>query len=150
MLDGVVLLRFGLAAILYTFLGLAFYVMWQSLRQNAQRPPTQPTPAQLIMEVTAGEETIIPLMPVSTVGRDSNNILQLDDQFASAHHVMLMWRDNAWWVEDMTSHNGTYLNQTQITQATLLTFGDQIRVGETTLRFETETLSAKLDPPSRN
>jgi len=136
MRDGVMLLRWGLAAILYTFLGLAFYVMWRGLQQSAQRDMPQHIPARLVAKLTGDAESSISLTPVSTVGRAINNRLQLEDEFTSAHHVMLMWRDNAWWIEDMNSHNGTYLNQELITQPTLLTFGDQIRIGDTTLRFE--------------
>ena len=136
MFDGVIILRLALSIVLYAFLSLTFYVMWQSLRQNAQRDIPQPPAARLVIEQENEEEQSVALLPVSTIGRADDNTLQLDDEFSSANHAMIMWRDNVWWIEDMGSHNGTYVNQIQINQPTPITFGDHIRIGQTMLRFE--------------
>ncbi len=129
-------LRLFLALVLYVFLGLAFYIMWQGLREDAQETLVTPMPAQLIFEAGAREGQRFLLRPVTTVGRGSDNFIVLNDEFVSANHAMILWRDATWWLEDLESHNGTYLNGERISEPISLTDGDHIRIGGMTLRFD--------------
>jgi pSer/pThr/pTyr-binding forkhead associated (FHA) protein len=138
-MDWLLALRVILALCLYAFLGLAFYVLWQGLRQNARGTAAPHIPARLVCEQGAEAGRGVELQGISTVGRAANNTVIIADAFASANHVMILWREMAWWLEDLESHNGTYLNAERITQPTALAFGDTIRIGETILRFERGT-----------
>ncbi|MBN2001969.1 MAG: FHA domain-containing protein [Anaerolineae bacterium] len=129
-------LRLILTILLYLFLGVAFYILWRGLRQNEQQPDVRPTPAKLTVEEGVSAGMSITLRPVTTAGRADNNPMILDDPFASTHHAMFLWRENAWWLEDLESHNGTFLNGERIFKPTQLTSGDHIRIGQTILRFD--------------
>lgn len=139
-------LRLILAILLYLFLGVAFYVLWKGLCQNEQRPEARPVPAKLTVEEGVSAGMSVTLRPVTTAGRADNNPMILDDPFASTHHAMFLWRENAWWLEDLESHNGTFLNGERILKPTQLISGDRIRIGQTTLRFDAFDETAALTP----
>lgn len=129
-------LRFGLALLLYLFLGVAFYILWQGLRQHEKTPVIARTPAHVVIEEGEEPGKRLSLRPVTAIGRSHTNILIIADAFASNHHALILWRDELWWLEDLESHNGTFLNEQRVTQPVPLTSGDRIRIGATVLRFE--------------
>jgi len=131
-------LRFALTALLYAFVAVIFYVIWRSLRQHAQEDEQTHQPADLTIETESTPEHRFQLRPVTAIGRSPENHLVTDDPFTSANHAMVVWRENHWWIEDLGSHNGTYLNDERVTEPKALNSGDRIRVGETVLRFEPE------------
>lgn len=72
-----------------------------------------------------------------TIGRDaSNDIVVKNDEFASATHARFEPRGNGVWLEDLGSTNGTYLNGIRLKKSKRLEPGDEVKVGETDLRFE--------------
>ncbi len=128
-------LRLLLSVILYTFLGLAFYVLWRNLQadsQPAREPP--PTPARLLGK----NEQPFTLQPYTSVGRAANNTLVLEDPFASHHHALIFWQEECWWLEDLESHNGTFLNEETVSVPVPLTAGDTLMFGETQFDFTDE------------
>jgi len=129
-------LRVFLAVILSAFLPLTVYVLWLDLKAGEARPATTPSPASLIVESGDTSDRSLILQPITALGRAADNALILNDPFASAHHALILWREGRWWLEDLKSHNGTRYNQEPVTEPIPLTSGDQIQVGETTLRFE--------------
>ena len=54
--------------------------------------------------------TVFGLDAVATIGRDVNNSIVVEDEFASAEHATLTFRGRAWYVEDLGSTNGTFVN----------------------------------------
>ena len=52
----------------------------------------------------------LPSTAASTIGRSPQSEIQIDDPFASARHARIFERDGFYYVEDMGSTNGTYLN----------------------------------------
>ena len=131
-------LRLGLTLLLYLFLGVAFYILWQGLHQNEKAPVIAHTPARVIFEEGEDRGRRLPLRPVTAIGRSHTNIVIIADAFASNHHALILWRDELWWLEDLESHNGTFLNEQRIAHPIPLTSGDRIRIGATVLRFEME------------
>ena len=129
-------LRLILALLLYIFLGVAFYVLWRGLKQNERDVPATHTPAQIIVEEGPDQGQRVTLRPITAVGRADTSHLVINDPFASTNHAMILWREGLWWLEDLGSHNGTYVNDERITQPVPLTSGDRIRIGETILRFD--------------
>jgi len=69
-----------------------------------------------------------------TVGRLEYNDLVIDHPSISRAHVRLGFDGAGWFVEDLGSTNGTFLNGTRI-ERNALTWGDRVRAGEYTLHF---------------
>ncbi|MDP6058533.1 MAG: ATP-binding protein, partial [Pirellulaceae bacterium] len=58
-------------------------------------------------------------------------------------HAELTPDDGSWYINDLTSANGTYVNGTRVAKRLLLQPGDQIRTGNTLLLFGIETQQAR-------
>ena len=59
----------------------------------------------------------------------------LADTYASQMHARVFPKDGSWFVEDLGSTNGTYLNRAKVTAPSEVGPGDEIRIGKTTLEF---------------
>lgn len=129
-------LRIALTLLLYGFLGVALYLLGRDLRRNEMPAVPRPTPALLHWRSADDAEHSFALEPVTGLGRAKDNSLPLEDPFASAHHALVVWREGQWHVEDLGSHNGTYLNEERLNGSRVLVSGDEIRVGDTLLRIE--------------
>ncbi|GDY00097.1 peptide-binding protein [Phycisphaerae bacterium] len=74
----------------------------------------------------------------------SSEALPIDDTAISRRHAELTPDDGVWYIRDLESQNGTYVNGTRIYQRLRLRPGDQIRVGQSVLVFGvTETKAAE-------
>jgi pSer/pThr/pTyr-binding forkhead associated (FHA) protein len=74
---------------------------------------------------------------VITIGRDAKAEIQLDDASVSRRHATLTKINSRFFVEDLGSTNGTFLNRKKISMH-ILKNGDQVMIGHFTLRFETD------------
>jgi pSer/pThr/pTyr-binding forkhead associated (FHA) protein len=72
------------------------------------------------------------------IGRDPNCACVIPSNTVSAHHARLSYHHQQWWAEDLSSTNGTYLNDEVIYESVVLTPGDQIRCGEAVLTILSE------------
>ncbi len=68
------------------------------------------------------------------IGR-SSEALPLADNTVSRRHAELTPDDGVWWIRDLHSHNGTYVNGVKIEDRVRLKAGDQIRTGSTLFVF---------------
>jgi pSer/pThr/pTyr-binding forkhead associated (FHA) protein len=64
-----------------------------------------------------------------TAGRDGT--LAIDDDFTSGHHARFQTVHGLWYVEDLNSTNGTWLNGRRIRLPQLLKKRDKIKIGHT-------------------
>jgi pSer/pThr/pTyr-binding forkhead associated (FHA) protein len=78
--------------------------------------------------ITLGEAQI-------TIGRAEDSTLVITDDFASARHARLVPRDGQWFVEDLGSTNGTYLDRGKVSGPTPVPLGVPIRIGRTSLEL---------------
>ncbi|MFN2483860.1 MAG: FHA domain-containing protein [Candidatus Limnocylindria bacterium] len=78
----------------------------------------------------------IPLGAINSMGRNVNNSIFIEDDFASATHAMLTFRGRSWFIEDQGSTNGTYVNGHRINRPVALSFGDEIAIGRVRMRLE--------------
>src|SRR5690606_32569240 len=69
-----------------------------------------------------------------TIGRDNTNHLSLNDDYVSGRHARIEKRDQGFFVRDLRSRNGTYLNGSQVSEARLKD-GDRLRFGNSDLSF---------------
>jgi signal transduction histidine kinase/pSer/pThr/pTyr-binding forkhead associated (FHA) protein len=75
------------------------------------------------------------------LGREGDT-LRLSDSTVSRRHARLSQDDGHWFIEDLGSANGTFLNSARITRPARLHVGDQIRCGQTLLVFGGRMLHA--------
>jgi hypothetical protein len=78
--------------------------------------------------ITLGESPI-------TIGRAEDSTLVINDDYASARHARLVPRGGQWFVEDLGSTNGTYLDRAKVTGPTPVPLGVPIRIGRTSVEL---------------
>ena len=74
---------------------------------------------------------------VVTIGRQPDNLLQIDNPIVSGHHARIFWEDDHYVLEDNESFNGTYVNNRSVTRA-VLSDGDVIVIGKHRIEFYSE------------
>ena len=133
-LSGFILLglRFGLAVVLYAFLGWSILIIWREFRLLTQSTRNkQIPPIELIFEVLDGQpEEKRFYLPEFFIGRDPICECLMEDETVSSKHARISHRQNQWWVEDLDSSNGTFLNGQPVTLPTVLADNDQLRCGQ--------------------
>ena len=73
-------------------------------------------------------------MEVVTVGRLADNTVQLDgDSQVSRHHIQLTKDNGKYFITDLNSTNGTFVNGKQIQGTKQLQMRDVVRLGNTTI-----------------
>jgi pSer/pThr/pTyr-binding forkhead associated (FHA) protein len=70
-----------------------------------------------------------------TVGRAAGCQVTLDDSYASQLHARVYARDGTWYVEDLGSTNGTYLNRRKVAGPMVMQRGDKLQIGNTILEM---------------
>ncbi|BCJ27135.1 FHA domain-containing protein [Actinocatenispora sera] len=154
-----VVARFGFLALLWIFVfavvGVVRRDLWSSSRGNrlvaapprgAQPASVPPPPARpratpgrpRLLVVTegplAGTQITLGDHPI-TMGRAENSTLVLTDDYASTRHARLVARNGDWFVEDLGSTNGTYLDRAKVSGPTPVPLGVPIRIGRTALEL---------------
>jgi hypothetical protein len=80
--------------------------------------------------IQAGDESHV-FQRDFTAGRQGT--LRITDDHASSHHAVFQFAHGLWYVEDLGSTNGTWLNNRRIFSAQRLKKGDKVRIGHTTV-----------------
>ncbi len=131
------LVRLLFLLVIYGFLFAVVRVLLRDLRA-ASRGPTE-LGRLVVLASPRGEPQpggSYPLDAVTSLGRDVNNGIVLDDPFASADHAVLTYRGRSWYVEDLASTNGTFVNGVPVEGVGPLGFGDELQVGEIRVRLD--------------
>ncbi|HVU74658.1 MAG TPA: FHA domain-containing protein [Mycobacteriales bacterium] len=144
-------LRIGFVTLLWVFVLAVVLTLRTDLfgpRPGKQRAAARPAPApkparaqrkanlRLVITEGALAGTTVPLGDQTvTIGRADSSTLVLTDDFVSNHHARLMRRDGTWYVEDLGSTNGTYLDRQKVTDPTPLPPGVPVRIGKTVLEL---------------
>jgi hypothetical protein len=71
-----------------------------------------------------------------SIGRSRDADVQIEDRYASGIHARIFNREGRTFVEDMSSTNGTLLNDAELKGEAELVDGDVVRIGDTEFRFE--------------
>jgi pSer/pThr/pTyr-binding forkhead associated (FHA) protein len=136
-MSGVIVLslRLILAACLYAFLGWALYILWKELQIKSIELVTRKMPSLNLTIQNEGTKSTHRVFHQSDIfaGRDSTCDVFLDDDAVSARHFHMGYHHGQWWLEDLNSTNGTWLNQVLIATPTVITTGDQIECGHTAI-----------------
>jgi FHA domain len=146
-----VALKFGFLAVLYLFLLWVARSAFRELRTTtAPAPeatgihPTGPggraaaTDAWLVATQGGGLEAgeRFDLFGGISIGRSSDADVRIEDRYASGIHARVYSRGANYYVEDMNSTNGTFLNGGRLNGEAKLNDLDEVRIGDTEFRFE--------------
>ncbi|TQF74722.1 FHA domain-containing protein [Rhodococcus spelaei] len=82
----------------------------------------------------AGTRITLGTQPV-LIGRADDSTLVLTDDYASTRHARISPRGTDWYVEDLGSTNGTYLDRAKVTTAVRVPLGTPVRVGKTVIEL---------------
>src|SRR3954471_1162408 len=131
-------IRLLFLALIYVFLFAVARTLLRDLRAAAREPGVE-LGRLVVVASPSGDPAVgtsFPLDAVTTLGRDVNNSIIVEDPFASTDHAVLTFRGRAWYVEDRDSTNGTDVNGSRIEGVAALGFGDTVQIGQVRLRLE--------------
>ncbi|AOS60879.1 FHA domain-containing protein FhaB/FipA [Actinoalloteichus hymeniacidonis] len=142
------LTRAGFLALLWLFVLAALRVVRSDLYAASGLRVTVPggrrepqksrgrSPRQLVVThgALAGTRISLDGRPI-TLGRADDSTLVLDDDYASTRHARLVLRGTDWYVEDLGSTNGTYLDRAKVTGPTRVSLRAPIRIGKTVIEL---------------
>ena len=144
---------FALSALKYGLLALLFLFIWRAMRWvvrglNVDRTPTPAAaargtsassapgrPSVLAIQTDGGKARTMRLDGSTTLGRAPECELRLDDTYVSQQHARIFDRGGTWYVEDLGSTNGTFVNEQKLVAPAMLAPGDKIRVGTTVVEL---------------
>jgi adenylate cyclase len=96
------------------------------------------------LEPATGQK--VPVQGSCSFGRAIGNTLVLPDDKVSRRHAMVHAQGvNEFWLVDLGSANGTYLNGRRVAQPCRLSDGDEIRIGGHAFNFRNRADPAKSD-----
>lgn len=146
------LTRAGFLALLWLFVLVALRVVRSDLyaasglramlpggrgRGGAPRSGRSRAPRQLLVTAGALAGTRVSLedsRPI-LIGRADDSTLVLDDDYASTRHARIALQGEDWYVEDLGSTNGTYLDRAKVTGPTRVPLGVPVRIGKTVIEL---------------
>ena len=151
---------FVLAVLKYAFLALLYFFVFRAIRSVAldvsgrRRPSVTQVmaeqrtakpakagkpgkvPTSLVVKTENGKKAgSFSLKDQLQIGRAEACHVRLDDRYSSQFHARLYPKGGGWYLEDLGSTNGTYLNRQRVQGSTEVHAGDSIRIGRTTLEL---------------
>lgn len=134
-------LRYGFLLLLYYFLWLVVRTAYRDVFGGARgvaRKRELPAKEMMLVieepeEVPANGRQFV-LGDKTTIGRWRTNDVVVGDRYVSGRHAAIYRRNNEYWLEDLGSTNGTYLNGRPVHRPTRLSDNDQVTMGGVVLR----------------
>jgi pSer/pThr/pTyr-binding forkhead associated (FHA) protein len=150
---------FVLSVLKYAFLLFLYFFVYRALRTvvtldlgggrkaRKARKAAQPraarqangrskVPSSVVVKTSDGKKLgSYRLSDPMRIGRADGSEIHLDDTYVSQAHARLFGRNGSWFVEDLGSTNGTYLNQQRVTSPSELHPGDTLKIGKSILEI---------------
>ena len=145
------ILKFCFLAILYLFFFRVLRAVWAEVKgpaaiATASAPSPRATRSPLASHKPPGKLKVLEpaerrgrtydLGDELTVGRAGGCQVALDDDnYVSQLHARVFRRDGQFYVEDLGSTNGTYVNRKKVTAPIAIRRGDRLQVGKTVMEL---------------
>ncbi len=146
---------FALSALKYSLFALLVLFIWRSTRWVVRGLSVEPTPRRrrsahaekgepalppgprsvVVRGPDGAKPRSVPMSASMVVGRGPECELRIEDTYASTQHARLFGKNGAWYVEDLGSTNGTFVNEQKLAAPAMVQPGDKIRVGTTVLEL---------------
>lgn len=141
-------LRIGLLVLLWLFILFALNVQRRDVKA-AGTAPVKGTAPVLPAAKMSGTPRLMAIVdgPMTgsqmelagysdiVIGRAQDCAFVVSDDFASSRHARLFQRGSDWFVEDLDSRNGTFVDGARIEQPEKVQTGSDIKIGRTTVRL---------------
>ena len=137
-------LKYGLLALVYLFIFRAVRTVVRDLRVAGPGggrggAKTGATPRSAPTVIVHGPDGARPrtfkLGASMAVGRAPECEIRVEDTYASQQHARIFGKGEKWYVEDLGSTNGTFVNDQRLAAPAQVEPGDRIRVGTTMLEL---------------
>ncbi|MCC5909675.1 MAG: FHA domain-containing protein [Clostridiaceae bacterium] len=134
----------------YLFIALIYYFIYNIIRLiyldisriNGKQKKKYNTP---YLKLINRKETLdfeieefYDLKDATTIGRKKGNDIQIMDRFISSNHAKITMDEGEYFLEDIGSVNGTYLNTKKLQDVIKLKSGDRIGLGQVEFLFVKE------------
>ena len=132
------ILRILLSLSLYAFLMVMFITLWKDIKQQGKLLSNRKIPT-ISFRISASEGPVRKLFYDTdevTIGRDASCACQLDDEVVSSNHARVKYHHNQWWLEDLSSTNGTLINEQLVSTPIVVINGDEIKCGKYTIMID--------------
>ena len=148
---------FALSALKYGLLALLFLFIWRSMRwvvrglavnpaprssrsaKNGKGAPAGPElppgPQSVVVYADGAKPRTVKMAASMVIGRAPECELMLEDTYVSQQHARIFGKNGAWYVEDLGSTNGTFVNDQKLAAPAMVQPGDRVRVGTTVLEL---------------
>ena len=149
---------FALSALKYGLFALLVLFLWRSMRWavrglSMEAAPTRNTRGRRPKEasdgptITPGVSDVVIRMDGQkprtvrvasdslVIGRAPECELAIDDTYVSQQHARVFAKTGAWYVEDLGSTNGTFVNEQRLSSPAMVQAGDEVRVGTTVMEL---------------
>ena len=132
-------LRLLIGIALYAFVILTLATLWRDIHSGFRRGTNDEIRViHLRFEDRHPAEEHSFAIPLVTIGRDPACELVLLSESVSDRHATLRYHRRQWWIADLDSTSGTYLNRLAITTPTVIMDGDRLRCGDINFRISFE------------
>jgi hypothetical protein len=105
------------------------------VRRRPPRAVRSHAPQLRVVEPAGLRGRAYPLAEEITLGRAAGCQVPLEDAYASQVHARVFERDGHWYVEDLGSTNGTYLNRRRVAGPMVIKRRDRLQIGNTVLEL---------------
>lgn len=132
-------LRIILVIALYGFLIWAIYTLWRDLRTAGATVQARKAPGiSLSITNTLDDQSCSFNLTEIMIGRSVAATYTIRNETVSSTHARLSYHQSQWWVEDLHSTNGTFLNDERIYLPTVVMDGDDLRCGQVNIQVKIE------------
>lgn len=131
----VLFLRISLVICLYLFLGMLVHSIWRThISQKISDDRTHQKVCLLLPDQPQSKPACFFNLSI-TIGKNNRCEFILKEDSVDNYHSQIYFGNNRWWIEDLQSSCGTYLNNRRITVPHTIKSGNKIRCGVINIIF---------------
>ena len=132
----VLFIRIVITASIYLFLALTLWALWQTTFPQLKKKDEMIPKITLINMADSTPQTFS--IPEIYIGRDELANFKILDESASNLHARIFWKENNFWIEDLNSTNGTFIDEEKVIAPMQIYEGDRIHCGNAEIKIQTK------------
>jgi pSer/pThr/pTyr-binding forkhead associated (FHA) protein len=126
------ILRLALLICLLAFTGLIVWTMWREWRGGQASLIAESHPTLILLQPPDARSLRFRTLQV-IIGRSQGCDAVIPDPTLSGRHARFSYHHQQWWLEDLQTTNGTFLNGQMVSEPVVITSGDAILCGRVRL-----------------